>query len=120
MPLYTYQNPETGETKDIIQTMREEHVYEESGIKWLRIFAVPAAVVDGKMDAWSTQTFLDKTSKADTYGAMMDRSRDASEARAKQNGGIDPLRTAAEKEYSKARKGKKYIGKTSSPSDVGL
>lgn len=112
MPLYRYSHPETEQTIDILQTMLEEHVYvDDKGIKWNRVFFVPQATIDGAIDPFSQSQFLEKTQKPDTLGALWDRSQELSDKRAKVNGGIDPIRQKAEKDYSKKRGGKKFRSK---------
>ena len=52
MPIYIFQNPNTKEIKEIIQSMNEEHIYIDSnGLKWDRIFASPqTSIKDTKLD----------------------------------------------------------------------
>jgi hypothetical protein len=113
MPAYDFQHPKTGEVKEVILRMSEPHVYvDEEGTQWNRIFAVPQACVDGKINCWSQNHFVEKTKNAKgTVGDIWDRSRELSEKRAKEAGGIDPIRAKAEAEYSKKRKGRKYTPK---------
>lgn len=109
MPLYTYINDDTGESVDIFQGMNDNHTYSKDGKEWRRVFYSPCGIVDGKIDAWSVNKFVEKTSKPDTYGALIDRSRELSEKRAKDAGGIDPIKAKTETEYSKKRKGRKRV-----------
>jgi len=49
MPVYTYQNPHTGQTIDVSQSMIEEHEYtDQNGLKWNRVFSNPTASVKDK------------------------------------------------------------------------
>lgn len=109
MPSYSYSHPKTKKIIDIFQSMTEEHIYiDKDGIQWDRVFYSPQASIDGNIDPFSERQFIEKTQKPDTIGALWDRSKELSEKRAKANGGVDPIRKKAEKDYSKARGGKKY------------
>ena len=107
MPLYTYQNPQTGETIDLIQTMNEEHSYtDKNGLQWKRVFQVPNAAVDSQIDANNPLAFVDATrNKKGTYGDLLDKSAELSEKRAKTYGGEDPIKQKFFKDYSANRKG---------------
>lgn len=114
MPAYDFQHPTTGEVIEVILRMTEPHIYvDEFDVEWLRIFAVPQARVDGKINCWSQNHFVEKTKNAKgTMGDIWDRSRELSESRAKESGdGIDPIRKKAEADYSKTRKGRPYTPK---------
>jgi hypothetical protein len=107
MPLYTYENPETGEVVDILQTMNEEHSYtDQNGLKWKRVYQIPNASVDSQIDPNSSTAFIDATrNKKGTYGDLIDKSRELSEKRAKTYGGSDPIKEKFFKDYSANRKG---------------
>jgi len=109
MPIYTFQNDKTGEVKDIVMTMNEEHRYiDESGFEWRRIFAVPQAAIDAKADITNSKTFVEKTGKQ--KGKMKDLFEQSQEASAKREKkfGIDPVKKKYFEDYSKTRKGKKH------------
>lgn len=107
MPLYTYENPETGEVIDIVQTMSEEHSYtDKNGLKWKRVYQIPNASIDSQIDPYSNTSFVDATkNKKGTYGDLLDKSRELSDKRAKSNGGVDPIKDKFFKDYSKNRNG---------------
>lgn len=108
MPIYQYQNPLTGELVEIPQRVNEEHVYSKDGVKYTRVFTVPNAAVDTKIDAFSQKDFARKTSnKKGTLGDLYDQSREASEKRAKTIG-KDPVKEKYWADYSKKRGGKKH------------
>tara|TARA_R100000808_G_scaffold24932_1_gene59540 strand:+ start:20472 stop:20819 length:348 start_codon:yes stop_codon:yes gene_type:complete len=109
MPFYLYQHPETQEVQEVLQRMTDEHVYvDDCGVKWNRIFTSPAAVVDGKMDAFSPRDFVEKTrDKGMTMGQLWDESAAASEKRKKEMG-HDPLKKDFFKKYSEKRNGMKH------------
>ena len=44
-------------------------------------------------------------------GDLWDRSKELSDKRAHENGGVDPIRANYEKDYSSKRKGKKKLGR---------
>lgn len=109
MPIYTYINDETGEVKDVVQSMNEPHVYEENGVQWRRVFHVPHTSIDSKMDPFSSKEFVEKTgAKKGTIGDLQDLSREMSDKRAELNGGVDPIKQKKFEEYSKARGGRKH------------
>jgi len=110
MPIYTYKHPETGEYKEIVQTMSEEHVYtDEQGVQWKRVFTVPNAAMDTKEDAWNKNQFINKTGRMKgTVGDVLDYSSELSARRAEANGGEDPVKRKAFNDYEK-RTGKKHL-----------
>ena len=109
MPLYLYQHPETEEVKEILQGMNDEHVYEEAGVKWNRIFTVPQASIDAQIDPFSERQFMDKLgTKAGKVGEAWDRASEMSARRAAKAGGVDPVKDKYYKEYAKKRKGKEH------------
>jgi len=116
MPNYLFKNPKTGAIVQIFQTMEEEHVYSEKGVKFERIFTLPNAQIDSKID--SAQKFAEKTGRMKgTLGEIWDYSEELSQQRARENGGEDPIRKRAEEKYSKKRKGMKYKSKIN-PSEI--
>lgn len=108
MPIYIYKNEATGEVKEVIQRMTEEHVYEENGIQWKRIFTVPQASMDTNVDVFSQKDFLKKTEGSGTIGDLWDRSAEWSEKRASKIGAPDPIKRKEFDNFSKTRKGKKH------------
>jgi hypothetical protein len=110
MPIYLYQNPETGVSKEIIQKMKDEHVYEEDGVKWKRIFLSPNASIDTKLDASDKVGFIEKTGNMKgTVGDMLDYSAELSEERASKSGdGKDPVKKKLFSDYKK-KTGKKHM-----------
>jgi hypothetical protein len=109
MPLYIYQNEETGEVKEILQSMSEEHVYFENGIQWKRVYTVPTASIDTKINPFSEKEFVEKTgTKRGTVGDMMDLSSELSQRRAESTGSEDPVKRKLFSEYEK-KTGKKHL-----------
>lgn len=118
--IYTYQNPNTGETIDVSQGMNDEHIYiDENGLKWDRVFYSPQISIDAKLDPFSQRQFMEKTNKRGTYGDLIDRSKELSDQRAAINGGIDPQKVEYEKQYAKVRGGRKPL-KTMDEATVNL
>lgn len=109
MPLYTYEHPETGDQIDIIQSMSEDHVYiDKEKIKWKRVFYSPQASIDASIDPFDSKSFTDKTkNKKGSYGDLLDRSKELSQAR-KDKAGVDPIQQKYFKEYKDKRRGVKH------------
>lgn len=111
MPIYEYQNPETGESIEVLQTMAEDHTYFDSnGLQWKRVWTVPNASIDSQVDPYSSNEFIRKTeNKKGSVGDMMDFSKELSQSRAEKNGGVDPVKEKYYKDYSSKRKGAKHV-----------
>lgn len=114
MPLYLYENPETGEVKEVLQKMSEPHEYEEGGVGWLRVWVSPnAAVNDNLISADTTQEEFVRKTKEKNYnvGEMWDLSKELGEKR-KQVSGEDHVRKKTEKEsQERVEKGRQYHAK---------
>lgn len=113
MPLYLYENKETGEVLEVLQSMNDTHEYNgedesEKGL-WRRIYVNPNMSTDTKLDPFSESSFRASTvGKNDTYGQLFERSAEASEMRAQQAGGIDPVKQKSYDDYSKMTNGKTH------------
>ena len=113
MPLYLYENKETGEVLEVLQGMNDTHEYNgedesEKGL-WRRIYVNPNMSSGTKLDPFSKSSFRASTvGKNDTYGQLFERSAEASEMRAQQAGGIDPVKQKTYDDYSKMTNGKKH------------
>ena len=107
MPIYIYQNPITEEVIEVVQSMSEDHIYfDESGLKWKRVFVGSQLNTNATIDHWSSNDFVNKTANTKgSYGDLMDRSAELSEKRAKENGGVDPVKQNYFNNYSNSRKG---------------
>lgn len=112
MPIYTYFNSETEEYRDIVQKMSDVHEYfgeDGSENTWKRVFTVPHASIDSKMDPFKAEDFARKTgSKKGTYGDLLDKSAELSHQRAELAGGVDPVKEKYYKDYSEKRRGAKH------------
>ena len=113
MPLYLYENKETGEVLEVLQGMNDTHEYNgedesEKGL-WRRIYVNPNMSTDTKLDPFSESSFRASTvGKNDTYGQLFERSAEASEMRAQQAGGVDPVKQKSYDDYSKMTNGKSH------------
>lgn len=111
MPIYIYKHPAKEEYTEVLQTMVEDHTHFDSdGLEWKRVFTVPNASIDTRIDPNNSTEFIRKTeNKNGTIGDMMDYSKELSHVRAEKNGGIDPVKEKYYKEYSSKRKGAKHV-----------
>ena len=108
MPLYVFQHPEDENlTKDIFFSMNDEKKYtDEEGVEWKRVFLSSQLSCEASIDPWSNVDFVNKTAnKKGSYGDLMDQSAELSAQRAKENGGIDPVKQKYYKDYSNKRGG---------------
>ncbi len=109
MPIYVYENPETGEIVEVIQKMSDKHEYvDDSGVKYRRVFLPANTQIDGDIDELSAKDFVEKTrNKSGTIGDLWDMSKELSEKRKKKHG-KDPILQKYYKNYSKERNGMKH------------
>ena len=109
MPLYLYRNPDTGEVREIIQSMSDKHVYGEHGVKWDRVFTVPQATFDTVINPFDSKNFVKKTDGKGTIGDLLDRSEEWSSMR-KDKEGRDEIKEKSDFNYSKKRNGRRAPG----------
>ena len=99
--IYVFEHPETGEQEEVSQSMNDEHTYTKDGVKWNRVWLVPNASIDTKVDPFSSKDFVAKTSnKKGTLGNLFDQSKEMSERR-KDKDGVDRLAEKEAKDYNK-------------------
>ncbi len=98
-------NPKTQEIVEVIQTMKEDHVYfGPDGSQWDRVFVNPAALTDTTIDPMSERNFKEKTGKKKmTLGDMWDKSKELSDMRISKLG-HDPVKEKTAAEYKKKTK----------------
>jgi len=111
MPLYVFQHPENENlTKDIFFHMNDEKTYiDKEGVEWNRVFLGSQLSCEAAIDPWSNADFVNKTAnKKGSYGDLMDKSAELSAQRAKENGGIDPVKQKYYKNYSDKRGGAQH------------
>jgi hypothetical protein len=105
MPIYIYRHPQKEIYKEIIQTMNENHIYFEDEIEWKRVFTVPQASIDTKINPFSSKEFVEKTgNKKGTFGDMMDFSAEMSRQREDKVGTDDPVKRKFFDNYKKNNK----------------
>lgn len=109
MPYYLFQHPKTKEVREIFFLMNDEKNYhgekDESKVEWKRIFTVPQASIDVRIDPFDKTAFIRKTeAKKDTFGAMWDQSAELSKKR-EEKLGHDPVKEAYFDNYKKHRNG---------------
>lgn len=83
MPIYTFENPNSGEIVEVMQAMNDKHIYiDESGLKYRRLYSSPNMAIDSQFDAFSSKDFAEKTrSKKGTIGDLINKSKELSEKR---------------------------------------
>lgn len=106
MPEYIYEHPETKESVIVWQSVHEEHVYEINGVSYDRVYTVPQASIDTRIDPYSAKDFRNKA-KGKNIGELWDRSAELSAQRTAKEG-RDPVKEKFFKDYSKRRKGAKH------------
>lgn len=108
MPIYTFIHPETEETIEVVQKMKELHAYvDEHGVEWRRKWTLPNAAIDADVSPWDENSFKESTKKKKgSYADALEASKEMSLKRAEKNGGVDPVKQKYLKEYSEKRKGK--------------
>ena len=107
-PEYLYEDPDTGEVKSVFQKTDDKHEYKEEGRRFSRVFTVPNASIDTKIDPHSERDFVEKTKdKKGSMGDLWDASREAS-AKRKEAYGTDKVKEKYLKKYSEERKGLKH------------
>ena len=104
MPEYIYEHPDTGKQITVWQSIHEEHIYEVDGVVHNRVYTIPQASIDTKIDPYSSKDFREKV-KAQNVGDIWDRSKELSEIR-KDKDGRDPVQENTSKITQKKEKGK--------------
>lgn len=103
MALYLFKNPKTGEIKEVIQSVHDEHSYYEDGVKFEREFVNPQISIDTKIDCQSSIDFVEKTGrKRGTVNDLWQTSAELSEKRARIHG-EDPIKKEYQKKYKETR-----------------
>lgn len=116
MPLYQFSKVSDPDVKDSFYfSMKDAPELgavwkDENGIEWKREFTVPYAASNSQIDPNNANDFVQKTAeKKGTYGNLLDASRELSEKRAKEHGGVDPVQKKYFDEYKKARHGVQHL-----------
>lgn len=117
--IYLFRHKKTGEEKEVILSLDEPKIYKgKSGNddNWERVFTVPEVNIGNAKvgNPWDSRQYIEKTgSMKGTVGNLEDYSRELSEKRAQENGGVDPVKEKYLKDYSAKRNGAKH------PSQMG-
>lgn len=104
MPTYLFMHPETEETIELVQGMKDKHCYiDENGVEWSRVWVNPnTANATTAMDPYSEKDFVAKTrGKNYSVGDMWNLSKELHEKR-KQKEGKDPIKTKHNRDRQKA------------------
>jgi hypothetical protein len=110
MPLYIFEHPETEEVLEIVQGMKEAHIYvDEKGVEWKRVYTPTNFAIDGNLNSISSANDFNEKTKGKNYtqGDLQDISREASDKREKQMG-KDPLKEKWFNKYAQERAGKRH------------
>lgn len=109
--MYIFQHPKTEEYTEVFFGMNDEKKYtDDDGTEWKRVYTTSQLSVDAKVDPWDNADFVNKTgNKKGTVGDMLNLSSELSEKRAKESGGVDPLKKKYYDNYSKQRGGAKHM-----------
>lgn len=88
MPQYTFTNEDETEYVDVFFHMNDTKIHiGPDGKEWRRVYTVPTASIDSKIDPFSKRDFVEKTGrKKGTMGDLMDRAKDAHLARVQKEG----------------------------------
>jgi hypothetical protein len=107
MPEYLFQNPITQEIRSIFFKMNDNKKFSTEDGEWIRLYTVPNASIDVKLDPRSRNDFIRRTEKYSTLGDLMDCSKELSEKR-EQKDGVDSIKKEFFDQYSKTRNGAKH------------
>lgn len=110
MPMYLFENPDTGEVVEVFFHMNDEksHV-DDNGLEWNRVYGNPQLSTRASIDPWSNSDFVNKTAEMQgSMGDLLDQSAELSSKRAEQHGGVDPIKQKYFKKYSEKRQGAKH------------
>lgn len=105
MSLYEYRHPKTGKIIEVVQNMKDNHIYiDDKGVEWIRVWHSPNASIDTETDPYSKKDWMKRTAKKGmTYGDMVDLSKELSDKRESRNG-LDPVKQKAVTSYEKKTK----------------
>ena len=109
MPQYIFQNPITQEITEVIQGINEPHVLKINGVEWVRVWTIPQASIDTKINPESSSDFVNKTrNKKGSVGDLWAASDELSKKRENVYGGKDPVKDSYIKRKKKESGGKKH------------
>lgn len=110
MPQYSFSNPQNDlDVVSIVMSVNDVHEYYKNGVKWNRVWTIPQASIDSRIDPNSAKDFSNKTAnKRGTVGDLWDKSAELSSKRAEKEG-IDPIKSSFYENYSKQNKGRLHM-----------
>ena len=111
MPLYSFFSESKNEYRDVFFHMNDEKNYcgedgTEAG-EWRRIYTVPTASIDTRIDPNNRNEFIRRTDKYKSVGDLLDKSKELSEQR-KAKDGRDSVQEKFFANYEKITNGKKH------------
>jgi hypothetical protein len=110
--MYLFQHPETEEVVEVLQAMKDPHVYtDDDGTEWQRLWVTPNASADVNIDPFNANAFNDKHRHNDkaSYGDVTDHAKELSQIRKEKSGlGHDPVQRKYFNDWSEERKGKRH------------
>jgi hypothetical protein len=109
MPMYIFENPDTGEQKEVFFHMNDEKKYfDDEKKEWKRVF-MTSQINSHNIDPWDNNSFVNETQNMKgNMGDLLDASKEMSEKRSASNGGVDPIKEKYFKKYSESRRGSKH------------
>ena len=109
MPFYLFEF--NGVQKEVLLGMNDVKQYtDEDGNKWTRVYLIPQASANTKIDPFSAADFVNKTGqKKGTIGDLWDKSAELSNIR-EDKMGKDHVKEKFYSDYSKSRQGQKHLG----------
>lgn len=112
MPLFDFQHSETLEVHEVFFHMNDNKVYKgingDEEDKWVRLYHVPLASIDTKLDPYNKEQFVRRTEKYSTVGDHLAKSKELSDIRAQRNE-VDPLKRQFFDKYAADRGGRRHI-----------
>ena len=114
--IYLFYNTETDEYREVEMSMKEYAPYRgENGNEdcWERVYDTPQISMGNstakKVNPYSQKEFVERTGKMKgNFGDMFDYSKELSDRRAKDHGGVDPVKEKYFRNYEK-KTGKKHL-----------
>jgi len=86
MPIYLFEHPESSKVIEVVQSMKEPHVYvDDEGVEWRRVWTSPDMAIGLDVDVDSPKQFARKTEGWST-GEMWDYSKELSQKRKSKRG----------------------------------
>jgi hypothetical protein len=114
--IYLFYNTETDEYREVEMSMKEYAPYRgKNGNEdcWERVYDTPQISMGNstakKVNPYSQKEFVERTGKMKgNFGDMFDYSKELSDRRAKDHGGVDPVKEKYFRNYEK-KTGKKHL-----------